>query len=166
MAWGFAKCSCCVWEPCGGCYTACHSCLFAQCVVMPLCSWCTPQWALPGCQGETEASEIQGVVSKGGPALSSQREEKRDLLLAKETSSQAELPLLWDSHTYHILKETLLVMKNLQVSLPVLQIKCSECGGNRTVWVDCGFALPFLDLAFYLGLLVFQTLCLHTRLLL
>lgn len=81
------------------------------------------------------------------------QEDKRDLLLTKQTSSQAELPLPWDSYTYHILKETLFIMKNLQVSL---QIKCPGCGGNRTVWVGSGFALPFLDLAFYLGFLIFH----------
>lgn len=83
-------------------------------------------------------------------------EDKRDFLLTKENSSQAELPLPWESHAHSLLKETLFVMKNLQVSLPKLQIKCPECGGNWTVWVGSGFALPFLDLAFYLGFLIFH----------
>lgn len=85
------------------------------------------------------------------------RGEKRPSTGKRDLKPGRAAPPLRLSH--HILKETLLIVKNLQVSLPVLQIKCSECGGNRTVWVDCGFALPFLDLAFYLGLLVFQTLC-------
>lgn len=69
------------------------------------------------------------------------RGEKRPSTGKRDLKPGRAAPPLRLSH--HILKETLLIVKNLQVSLPVLQIKCSECGGNNSLsglWICFAFS--------------------------
>lgn len=119
--------------------SVCFGQMIPLCMVTPLCSWCTHQQLLPGCQCETEASEM-GDVSSNGHTLGSRL--GQNFYWQKENSSWAELPLFWDCHMYQVLQDTLFITENPQVSLLVSQTRCPEYGGNKVVWKGSRIYFP------------------------